>query len=210
MGYSLIDKNLNKIFTNPTKNSLAKIKAYNRDLTIGEIKLAQIVFKDTINYSLVKIFEGSFFPFNLQNEDTFVTPNGNIYVPSKNFKSDYSKEDVSFQHVFIHEMGHVWQYQRKISVLINAGIAQACTAFKDPYKYSIQGSETVYDYVQYKNQKKFINYNLESQAEIFADYWALKTNNINAIKKKNIKNINSENIQSSLEVYETKVREVIK
>lgn len=210
MGFSIIENNLDEILTNNKKNSLAKLKLRVRSLTSGEIALAQLVYKNTIDYSVVTIIEGSFFPLDLQNEDTFVTPNGHIFIPTKHFLLDYSKASKSYQHLFIHELGHVWQHQRKNSVLLSAGIAQACTVFKDPYKYNIHGSDTVVDYVKYKNQKKFVNYNLESQAEIFADYWALKTNNINEISKKNIKNIDKSNLKATLAIYEEKIREVIK
>lgn len=210
MRFSIIENNLDEILTNNKKNSLAKLKLRVRSLTSGEIALAQIVYKNTIDYSVVTIIEGSFFPLDLQNEDTFVTPNGHIFVPTKHFLLDYSKASKSYQHLFIHELGHVWQHQRKNNVLLSAGIAQACTFFKDPYKYNIHGSDTVVDYVKYKNQKKFVNYNLESQAEIFADYWALKTNNINEISQKNIKNIDKSNLKATLAIYEEKIREVIK
>ncbi|MCH2005975.1 PAAR domain-containing protein [Acinetobacter ursingii] len=48
----------------------------------------------------------------------------------------------------------------------------------------ISGADMVADYVKYKKNKKFVNYNLESKAEIFADYWTIKTNNIHVISKK--------------------------
>ncbi|MEQ1258394.1 MULTISPECIES: peptidase [Acinetobacter] len=210
MGFSILENNLDKIITNNKKDSLAKLKLRTRTLTAGEIELCQLVYKNTIDYSKVTIIEGSFFPFDLQNEDTFVTPNGHIFIPTKHFLLDYSKEDISYKHLFIHEMGHVWQHQRKNRVLISAGIAQACTVFKDPYKYNIHNADTVADYVRYKSNKKFVNYNLESQAEIFADYWALKTNNLQAISRKNLINIDRNNLQATIAVYEEKIREVIK
>lgn len=210
MGFSIIENNLDKIITNNKSDSLAKLKLKIRSLTLGEIELCRLVYKNSIDYSKVTIIEGSFFPLDLQNEDTFVTPNGHIFIPTKHFLLDYSKASLSYKHLFIHEMGHVWQHQRKNNVLINAGIAQACTIFKDPYKYNIHSADTVADYVKYKNNKKFVNYNLESQAEIFADYWALKTNNIHVISKKNISNIDKDNLKATLAAYEEKIREVIK
>jgi len=210
MGFSIIDNSLDKILTNNEKDSLSKLKLRVRPLTVGEIGLAQLVYKNTIDYSIVTIVEGSFFPLDMQNEDTFVTPNGHIFIPTKHFLLDYSKASKSYQHLFIHEMGHVWQHQRKNNVLLSAGVAQACTVFKDPYKYNINSADTVADYVKYKNQKKFVNYNLESQAEIFADYWALKTNNIQEISKKNMNNIDKNDLKKTLSIYEAKIKEVIK
>jgi NhaP-type Na+/H+ and K+/H+ antiporter len=105
MGFSILENNLDKIITNNKKDSLAKLKLRTRTLTAGEIELCQLVYKNTIDYSKVTIIEGSFFPFDLQNEDTFVTPNGHIFIPTKHFLLDYSKEDISYKHLFIHEMG---------------------------------------------------------------------------------------------------------
>lgn len=153
MGFNIIENSLDEIITNNQKYSLAKLRLRTRHLTSGEIDLAKLVYKDTINYSIVTIIEGSFFSLDLQNEDTFVTPNGHIFIPTKHFRLDYSKETLDYHHIFIHEMGHVWQHQRKNSVLISAGIAQACTILKDPYRYNIHGGDTVADYVKYKNNK---------------------------------------------------------
>ena len=45
----LINNNLDEIITNNKKNSTVKIELYSRPLTSGEIKLAQSIFKDTID-----------------------------------------------------------------------------------------------------------------------------------------------------------------
>ena len=50
-----------------------------RLLTAGEVVLAKTVFGSTIDYSTVWIHKDSYLPFNLQNANTAMTPNGEIY-----------------------------------------------------------------------------------------------------------------------------------
>ena len=54
----------------------------------------------------------------MQNSDTAVTPFGEIYFPEKHFKHDFSTEQSNDKHWFMHEMVHVWQYQRGMAVAI--------------------------------------------------------------------------------------------
>ena len=216
MGFSIIDNNLDKIITNTNANSLKKLNLRNRPLTANEIGLAQSIYKNSIDYSKVKIFEGSYFPLDAQNEDTFVTPNGNIYIPTKHYKIDYSLESNSYKKIFIHELGHVWQHQRKVKVLLNAGALQACNLITarlyDPYTYNIWESSTVYQYIHTKSTNKaFLDYNLEAQAEIFADFWVAKNNLSNKLlNEENRKNWENKKPQDILKAYSDKVSEVIK
>lgn len=52
-----------------------------RRLTPCEITLSRFLYKNAIDYSLVKVHNASYFPFGLQNEETAVTPNGELYWP---------------------------------------------------------------------------------------------------------------------------------
>ncbi|WP_370458085.1 hypothetical protein [Cronobacter sp. EKM102R] len=61
-----------------------------RLLTMGEIKLAQSVFASTIDYSKVWIHRGSYLPFNLQNRNAAMTPNGEIYFRD-HYREDFSQ-----------------------------------------------------------------------------------------------------------------------
>lgn len=218
MTWSETPKSLLNIFTNKKEGSIkeVKIETPSRPLTNGEIKLATSVFKNSINYTTVKIFFGSFFPLKSQNDDTFVTPNGSIYIMPKHYRDDYSLEDISYKKIFLHELGHVWQHQRKLIVLANAGALQACSVlsnFKyDPYIYNIWESPTVAEFVKYKNTtKRFLDYNLESQAEILADYWLLKNNyDVSYMLERNRKNVVGKSRDKVLAMYEQKIRQVIK
>ncbi|OYP01166.1 hypothetical protein [Serratia marcescens] len=131
-------------------------KGMARKLTVGEIGVAQIIFKNAIDYSRVSVHNAGYFPFGLQNDNTAVTPNGEIYFTPKNFREDYSRESAGFQHWFIHEMAHVWQYQMKMNVLLRGTMSWAAT-----YEYSLPNYNTLADY------------GMEQQASILADYFLL-------------------------------------
>ncbi|EOI3476390.1 hypothetical protein ACMSZN_000855 [Cronobacter dublinensis] len=44
-----------------------------RSLTAGEVRMARSLFGDMINYGHVKVYKGSYFTFDLQDEGPAVT-----------------------------------------------------------------------------------------------------------------------------------------
>lgn len=129
-----------------------------RKLTAGEISLAKSIFKNSVNYAGIKIHKGSYFPFNLQNVDTAVTPNGDMYFMPKHYQADFSRAVPTYQHWFIHEMTHVWQYQLGLNVKMRGSVSWAVS-----YRYSLP------------NYKLISDYSMEAQASMIADYfWLLK------------------------------------
>lgn len=201
-------KSILDIFTNTEYSSVkeVKIKSANRSLTSGEKELIKSIFKNKIDLNIVKIYLGSYFPLNTQDINTLVTPNGNIYVMHNLYRNDYSLEDDEFKKVFIHEIAHIWQHQKKLNVLIKAGAVQACSILKNgnPNSYDIFEGK-YYDGVY--EPKKLIDYNLEQQAEIISDYWAVKNNKINLMEKANRENVKKHDIKSLISLYKSKVDE---
>ncbi len=58
---------------------------------------------------------------------------------------------------------------------------------------------------------EFADYNLESQAEILADYWLLKNNyDVSYMLERNRKNVVGKSRDKVLAMYEQKIRQVIK
>lgn len=211
-GFSISD-----IFTNKKSGSIKQVKVDNpnRALTSNEIALVKSVFKNSIDCNKVKIYLGSYFPLDSQDVDTLVTPNGNVYVMQKLYKDDYGLSSDDFKKIFIHEMAHVWQHQKKLQVLVNAGIVQACSILKktNPNNYNIfenkkYPSKVMPNLVE-TLPKKLIDYNLEQQAEIFADYWALKNNRLALLNKNNKSNIQGHNLNKVIEIYKDKVNSVL-
>ena len=84
-----------------------------RSLTAGEIEIARSVFHDAIDYSRVKLIKRKWWPFQPRN--TIMTPCGNLHFhpDGSTWSADFSKERIELQGLFIHEMTHVWQAQKR-------------------------------------------------------------------------------------------------
>lgn len=84
-----------------------------RGLTEGEIDLARSVFGDAIDYSRVRLINRKWWP--LQPRNFIMAPTGNLHFNPKGslWSGDFSKESIPLQGLFIHEMTHVWQSQKR-------------------------------------------------------------------------------------------------
>jgi hypothetical protein len=84
-----------------------------RHLTAGEIALARSVFGEAIDYGRVRMVRRKWWPF--QPKGIVMAPTGNIHFhpDSPLWSEDFSKERLSLQGLFIHEMTHVWQAQAR-------------------------------------------------------------------------------------------------
>ncbi|ATM87397.1 MULTISPECIES: type IV secretion protein Rhs [Yersinia] len=126
-----------------------------RLLTLGETELAKSVFGSTIQYNTVWIHKESYLPFNLQDEHTAMTPNGEIYFRNE-YRDDFSQTTDNLQHLFIHEMSHVWQRAKGMNV-----IARGLVSWLVSYRYKLDG-------------RLLSEYPMEQQAQIIADYFTLQ------------------------------------
>jgi hypothetical protein len=73
-------------------------------------------------------------------------------------------------HHYVHEFGHVWEYQHGQPQLVSGAQEQLKNFFVDVYDYG--GAAGVRKAV--KAKKPIESFNLEQQAEIFADDWYMK------------------------------------
>jgi hypothetical protein len=126
-----------------------------RRLRLGEIALAQSLYQNSIHYNQVWIHRGSYLPFNLQDNLTAMTPNGEMWFQEGVYQHDFSMSIVSMQHLFFHEMMHVWQFQRGMMVRTRGLISWATD-----YSYSL-------------DKQSLNDYSMEQQACIVSDYWLL-------------------------------------
>ena len=140
-----------------TDSAQSKIKKGGlRRLTSGEIQLAQSVFASTIEYPMVWIHNDSYLPFHIfQDEDTAMTPNGELYFRDT-YRDDFSRSTADLQHLFIHEMSHVWQRARGMNV-----IARGVVSWLVSYRYTLDG-------------RLLSEYPMEQQAQIIADNFTLQ------------------------------------
>lgn len=134
-----------------------------RPLTSGEIDLARSIFRDAIDYSKVRLIRGKWWPFHPRG--AAMAPMGNIWFHpvGGGWSQDFSKEPLSAQGYFIHELTHVWQAQKHGRFYLPLMRHPFCR-----YDYRIEPG------------KPFGRYGLEQQAEIvrhrfMADRGALVT-----------------------------------
>lgn len=133
------------------------MKRMDRGLTAGEIRLAQSIFGDAVDYEKVRICHHKWIFF--QPAHVVMAPMGAMYFHPKGgiYCGDFSQASHALQGLFIHEMVHIWQAQTKgrwYLVLMRHPFAR--------YHYSL------------KPGWRLERYGLEQQAEIVRHYWMLK------------------------------------
>jgi len=132
-----------------------QVPSHERRLTQGEIEMAQLVFGDAIDYSLVRIHNhGYWMLVGMQPDNTVVAPNGEIYFPKDLYRDDFSRENLDLQKLFIHEMTHAWQYQLGYNIKLTRGPRPNMS-----YRYQLDEVRLLRDY------------NMEAQGDILADYF---------------------------------------
>jgi len=124
-------------------------KKRSRFLTPAEIEMARSIFGDAIDYSKVRLIEGKWWP--LHPRRAAMAPMGDIWFHPNGggWSDDFSKEPLSRQAFFIHELTHVWQAQRRGRFYLILMRHPFCR-----YEYVLEGG------------KPFGRYGIEQQAEI--------------------------------------------
>lgn len=126
-----------------------------RPLTDAETNLAASVFGDAIDYAKVRIANRKWAFF--QPKNTVMAPLGAIHFNPKGnlYCDDFCDKNLSAQGLFIHEMTHVWQYQKGIYLPLRRH--PFCR-----YDYSIKPGWSL------------ARYGLEQQAEIVRHWFMLR------------------------------------
>jgi hypothetical protein len=90
-----------------------------RSLTPGEIALGISVYGANIDFDKVFIYDRAY----LGLANTVTAPNGNIFYPKddERYAADLSTGTLLQRATFIHELGHVWQYQSGVDVVAERG-----------------------------------------------------------------------------------------
>ena len=134
-----------------------------RLLTLGEINLARTLYAFTIRYNPKSGSTAAAIYLSTSQKNNYaMTPNGELYFQEGTYEPDFSQphvnnDRVSGQHLFLHEMMHVWQHQRGMMVRMRGLFSWAV------------------DYYYTLDKAILLDYGLEQQAAMVADYWLLKT-----------------------------------
>jgi len=84
-----------------------------RALTSGEVDLARSIFRDAIDYARVRIVNGKWWPLHPRNAAMAPTGNVHFHPHGQLWSDDFSCDTLGKQGLFIHELTHVWQAQRR-------------------------------------------------------------------------------------------------
>ncbi len=153
--------------------SIAETIKHARKLTVGEIAMCRLIFKDAIDYNTVYILDNQ-----IMNRGASIF--GVIIFPAEKKSKDFSKEnDLTKQVLFIHEMTHVWQFQKDFPVLLSGAKMQWFYKIgNNPYKYDLEpqaDDRHRNNPNSFKGVFAFNEYNMESQAELLSHYYAITT-----------------------------------
>lgn len=134
-----------------------------RKLTAGEIALARAAFGDKVDYSKVKLTEGPGNRFAARiafaKGNPAITLDSDVYF-KHDFCDDFSAAGRN-RKSFIHEMTHVWQYQK-------LGVAKFLARY---FKELAKAGGNANDMYKYEAGKtKFGGAMLEAQANMIGDY----------------------------------------
>lgn len=140
-----------------------------RSLTRSETEMARTVFGDTVNYDNVKVYNGpptvaGIFHLN-QDGLSAISPNGDVYIVGPQYQvQDLSQASADTRKLLIHELTHVWQHQQGRNVEAEALFLfiKSGGHYNAAYAYDINGNQ------------KFADLNLEQQAHMVEDYFALR------------------------------------
>lgn len=132
-----------------------------RPLTGGEVAMTRQLFGTGIDYMQVRVHRRRRLP---GMGDNAVAPFGAIYFPSHGYRDDFSAAGRAAKVWFMHEMTHVWQYQRGLCVLCH-GLLLGLQG-----GYGTKARAYGYDHV--RDQGKTLgDFNLEQQGELIAHYF---------------------------------------
>lgn len=136
-----------------------------RRLTDGEIALAQSVYQSSLNYDRIRIHKGRLIPF-FQNGKIAMSPFGTMHFPPDLYVDDFSQGSITKQHLFIHEMAHIWQYQLGLTLWLDGAILSAKGGYRGNVCYAYDDWS--------KSCEQFNQFNMEQQADLIADWFVFQ------------------------------------
>ena len=135
-----------------------------RPLTAGEISLCRSVFPDPLPYGEIRLIDGpranDFAEVAFRNRNTAITLRRTIYFGTR-WCGDYSCADDEGRRLFLHEMTHVWQWQR-------LGVVGFLARYARDFLACRGNAHAMYRYES--DDTPFAASRLEAQAEMVGDY----------------------------------------
>lgn len=135
-----------------------------RPLTGKEIALCRSIFPDELPYAAVRLVDGprgnGVAEIAFGKGNTAITLRRTIYFRTR-YCADFSEGDEKAQHLFVHEMTHVWQWHRM-------GVARFLLRYARDLLASRGDADAMYKYE--RGATPFGEAMLEAQAQMAGDY----------------------------------------
>jgi len=130
-----------------------------RGLTLGEMAVLRTVFAETLPYTAQWITTND---ANMGGADNSITYTDTPHYSNTIYCVDFSVSGADTW-TFVHEFGHVWEHFHGTPPILGwlAGVFRHPTDYGLNYAYDLSTSGN------------FNDYNIEQQASIVADYWAV-------------------------------------
>jgi hypothetical protein len=141
-----------------------------RPLTSKEIALCRSIFPDELPYAAVRLCDGP--GSNLAAKKAFGRKNTAITLRRKiyfrvRYRADFTEGDERAQHLFVHEMTHVWQWHR-------LGVVRFLLRYARELLGCRGDANAMYKYD--RGVTSFAKAMLEAQAQMAGDYrWVVIT-----------------------------------
>ncbi len=128
-----------------------------RSLTPGEITLAQSIYRSAIDLPAVRIYRKAWWP--LQPRHIAMAPCGHLHFHPESdlWSDDFAQATLGLRGLFLHELCHVWQSQRRGRLYLPLMRHPFCS-----YSYTIRPGW------------RLERYGLEQQAEIVRHAYLLR------------------------------------
>jgi type VI secretion system secreted protein VgrG len=133
-----------------------------RPLSAEEIKVAQSIFKDSIDYTRVHICDSS--QNAMITKDTALIMRNEIHIENDRFTHDFTKAYVGQAAQFIFFMAIIWQHQNDVFKDLVGGrkeILRNKFNRESLYRYTIDANKT------------FEDYTMPQQASLLGDYYLI-------------------------------------
>ena len=135
-----------------------------RPLTSGEIALCRGIFPDHLPYEDVRLVDGpavnDVAEAAFRNLNTAITLRRTIYFRTR-YCADFSGGDEAGRRLFVHEMAHIWQWQR-------LGVFGFLWRYARDFIVCRGDAQAMYRYEA--DERPFARSALEAQAEMVGDY----------------------------------------
>jgi len=147
----------------PPADAAPEPPAVQRALTEREREVLAPLFGEALDLEVIRVIQDKYVPF--QGDDTYMTPENDVYAPGVLYLDDFFAREVEpyAASTLVHEVTHAWQHQSGLDLIAAGAITFAATGgdYQAAYPYRLDP------------KKDLTEYNVEQQASIVEDWYLI-------------------------------------